>query len=103
MTRDVAPRLGFLKPALIHSCFFPALQGARYKALHDTVHEKKLIFLLKGQRCQPVIRTLQSFYRTRLRKSRKRSTNLPTVVAKIHWQSTGKKGVTAARISHTNI
>jgi len=27
MTRDVAPRLGFLKPSLIHSVFFPALQG----------------------------------------------------------------------------
>jgi tryptophanyl-tRNA synthetase len=27
MTRDVAPRLGFQKPALIHSKFFPALQG----------------------------------------------------------------------------
>ena len=26
MTRDVAPRLGFKKPALIHSKFFPALQ-----------------------------------------------------------------------------
>lgn len=31
MTRDVAPRLGFLKPALIHSTFFPALQGAKTK------------------------------------------------------------------------
>jgi tryptophanyl-tRNA synthetase len=31
MTRDVAPRLGFLKPALIHSKFFPALQGAESK------------------------------------------------------------------------
>ncbi|KRT81119.1 tRNA synthetase [Oryctes borbonicus] len=31
MTRDVAPRLGFMKPALIHSTFFPALQGARTK------------------------------------------------------------------------
>jgi tryptophanyl-tRNA synthetase len=31
MTRDVAPRLGFLKPALIHSTFIPALQGARTK------------------------------------------------------------------------
>merc|ERR1719373_1162771 len=31
MTRDVAPRLGFLKPALIHSTFFPALQGAQTK------------------------------------------------------------------------
>lgn len=30
MTRDVAPRLGLSKPALIHSRFFPALQG------HDT-------------------------------------------------------------------
>lgn len=27
MTRDVAPRLGFSKPALIESTFFPALQG----------------------------------------------------------------------------
>jgi len=27
MTRDVAPRLGFKKPALIHSKFFPPLQG----------------------------------------------------------------------------
>lgn len=31
MTRDVAPRLGLSKPALLHSKFFPALQGARSK------------------------------------------------------------------------
>ncbi|XP_071833523.1 tryptophan--tRNA ligase, cytoplasmic-like [Apostichopus japonicus] len=31
MTRDVAPRLGYPKPALIHSTFFPALQGAQSK------------------------------------------------------------------------
>lgn len=31
MTRDVAPRLGYLKPALLHSTFFPALQGAKTK------------------------------------------------------------------------
>lgn len=31
MTRDVAPRLGHIKPALIHSTFFPALQGAQTK------------------------------------------------------------------------
>ncbi|CAN8022772.1 unnamed protein product [Ixodes persulcatus] len=31
MTRDVAPRLGFPKPALLHSVFFPALQGAQSK------------------------------------------------------------------------
>ncbi|KAJ9467333.1 Tryptophan--tRNA ligase [Diplonema papillatum] len=31
MTRDVAPRLGYLKPALIHSTFFPALQGPKTK------------------------------------------------------------------------
>jgi len=31
MTRDVAPRLGYLKPALIHSKFFPALQGHNTK------------------------------------------------------------------------
>ena len=31
MTRDVAPRLGRKKPALIHSKFFPALQGSKTK------------------------------------------------------------------------
>lgn len=31
LTRDVAPRLGFPKPALLHSTFFPALQGAQSK------------------------------------------------------------------------
>lgn len=31
MARDCAPRLGFTKPALIHSTFFPALQGAKTK------------------------------------------------------------------------
>ncbi|XP_055902075.1 tryptophan--tRNA ligase, cytoplasmic [Eupeodes corollae] len=31
MTRDVAPRLGFPKCALIHSAFFPSLQGAKSK------------------------------------------------------------------------
>mmetsp|Transcript_20415 Transcript_20415/g.36300 ORF Transcript_20415/g.36300 Transcript_20415/m.36300 type:complete len:347 (-) Transcript_20415:110-1150(-) len=31
MTRDVAPRLGYRKPALIHSKFFPALRGAQTK------------------------------------------------------------------------
>lgn len=31
MTRDVAPKLGFPKPALIHSVFIPALQGAQTK------------------------------------------------------------------------
>lgn len=31
MLRDVAPRLGFPKCSLIHSSFFPALQGAKSK------------------------------------------------------------------------
>ncbi|KAF5300925.1 hypothetical protein FQR65_LT09088 [Abscondita terminalis] len=31
MMRDVAPRIGFQKPALLHSVFFPALQGAKTK------------------------------------------------------------------------
>ena len=31
MTRDVAPRLQHPKPTLIHSVFFPALQGAQTK------------------------------------------------------------------------
>ncbi|RWS21891.1 tryptophan--tRNA ligase: cytoplasmic-like protein [Leptotrombidium deliense] len=31
MTRDVAPKLKYPKPALLHSTFFPALQGAKTK------------------------------------------------------------------------
>lgn len=31
MTRDVAPKLGYPKPALLHSSFFPALQGSKTK------------------------------------------------------------------------
>ncbi|XP_028165938.1 tryptophan--tRNA ligase, cytoplasmic-like [Ostrinia furnacalis] len=31
MTRDVAPRLKLPKPALLHSTFLPALQGAQHK------------------------------------------------------------------------
>mmetsp|Transcript_18719 Transcript_18719/g.24454 ORF Transcript_18719/g.24454 Transcript_18719/m.24454 type:complete len:398 (+) Transcript_18719:217-1410(+) len=31
MTRDIAPRLGWQKPALIHAKFFPALQGTKTK------------------------------------------------------------------------
>ncbi|XP_054010560.1 tryptophan--tRNA ligase, cytoplasmic [Hylaeus anthracinus] len=31
MTRDIAPRIGFPKPALMHSIFFPALQGSKTK------------------------------------------------------------------------
>ena len=31
MTRDVAPRLGMPKPGLLHSKFFPALQGPKTK------------------------------------------------------------------------
>jgi tryptophanyl-tRNA synthetase len=37
MTRDVAPRLGLLKPALIHSRFFPALQGHETKMSASSV------------------------------------------------------------------
>lgn len=31
MTRDIAPKLGSSKPALIHSSFLPSLQGANTK------------------------------------------------------------------------
>ncbi|GAB6021632.1 Tryptophan--tRNA ligase, cytoplasmic [Chamberlinius hualienensis] len=31
MTRDVAPKFGYHKPALLHNTFFPALQGAQSK------------------------------------------------------------------------
>lgn len=31
MTRDIAPKIGYPKPALLHSIFFPALQGSKTK------------------------------------------------------------------------
>jgi len=43
MTRDVAPKLHYLKPALIHSSFFPALQGAHSKMSASDVNSS--IFL----------------------------------------------------------
>lgn len=43
MTRDVAPKLGFQKPALIHSSFFPALQGAASKM--SSSDENSSVFL----------------------------------------------------------
>lgn len=43
MTRDVAPRLGYPKPALLHSVFFPALQGARTKM--SASDESSAVFL----------------------------------------------------------
>jgi len=36
MTRDVAPRLGWCKPAVIHAKFFPALQGPGTKMSSST-------------------------------------------------------------------
>jgi len=43
MTRDVAPRLGYLKPALIHSKFFPGLRGQDGKM--SASDESSAIFL----------------------------------------------------------
>lgn len=47
MTRDVAPRVGLHKPALIHSVFFPALQGAQSKM--SASDETSAIFLTDTQ------------------------------------------------------
>ncbi|XP_053993663.1 tryptophan--tRNA ligase, cytoplasmic-like [Hylaeus volcanicus] len=41
MARDVAPRLGYLKPALIHSKFIPALQGLKTK-MCGSVHTSSI-------------------------------------------------------------
>lgn len=38
LTRDAAPKLGFLKPALVHSKFFPALQGFDTKMSASDAH-----------------------------------------------------------------
>lgn len=43
LTRDAAPRLGYVKPALIHSKFFPALQGDNTKMSSSA--EESAIFL----------------------------------------------------------
>lgn len=48
MTRDVAPRVGFPKPALLHSTFFPALQGAQCKM--SASDDRSSIFLTDTQK-----------------------------------------------------
>jgi len=63
LTRDSAPKLGYLKPALIHAKFFPALQGAKSKMsssdensaifVTDTpkqIHEKIMKYAFSGGR-----------------------------------------------------
>ncbi|XP_059173123.1 tryptophan--tRNA ligase, cytoplasmic-like [Physella acuta] len=47
MTRDVAPKLKLPKPALLHSIFFPALQGATSKM--SASDENSSIFLTDSQ------------------------------------------------------
>eukprot|EP01147_Barroeca_monosierra_P006515 gene6515-7503_t len=44
LTRDVAPRLGFNKPALLHSVFFPAMTGGSSK-MSSSVNSGSSIFL----------------------------------------------------------
>ena len=36
MTRDIAPKMGFLKPSVVHAKFFPALQGLNTKMSAST-------------------------------------------------------------------
>jgi len=43
LTRDCAPKLNYVKPALIHSKFFPALQGAKSKM--SSSNENSAIFM----------------------------------------------------------
>jgi len=43
LTRDCAPKLKYIKPALIHSKFFPALQGAKSKM--SSSNENSAVFM----------------------------------------------------------
>jgi tryptophanyl-tRNA synthetase len=43
MTRDVAPRLRYMKPALLHSKFFPALQGENTKVSTQCAYSKQQV------------------------------------------------------------
>ncbi|XP_031831599.2 tryptophanyl-tRNA synthetase [Nomia melanderi] len=43
MTRDVAPKIGYPKPAMLHSVFFPALQGSKTKM--SASNDNSAIFL----------------------------------------------------------
>jgi len=47
LTRDAAPRLDYLKPALIHSKFFPALQGSKTKM--SASNENSAIFVTDSE------------------------------------------------------
>lgn len=70
MTRDVAPRLGYMKPALIEARFFPALQGESGKMsasdpnsavfVNDTAKQikDKVICLLMENLCTTWLRAV---------------------------------------------
>ena len=49
MTRDIAPRLRYLKPALLHSKFFPALQGENTKMSASVA--SSAIYLTDSAKC----------------------------------------------------
>ena len=48
MTRDVAPVLKFKKPALLHSTFFPSLQGRAQTQAQTTMFYKDNMYAQKG-------------------------------------------------------
>ncbi len=59
MTRDVAPRIGCHKPAVIHAKFFPALKGEDFAYTHAPLsHSHKFFPPLEGEDIAYTLRTL---------------------------------------------
>ena len=83
MTRDIAPRLGFHKPAIIHSSFFPALQGPQSKmSASDPTSSIFLVDSMKDIK-QKVGIAISGVYNFCYIFSISRSTSMPSLVDEI--------------------
>ena len=102
MTRDVAPRLNFPKPALIHSTFFPALQGAKSKMAASDLNSA--IFLTDTPKnIKDKVKRNKRFPSSRFPTSFSfRSTSTRLAVAKTRSKNIERRAATAKSTSRFN-
>lgn len=101
MTRDVAPRLGFSKPALLHSSFFPALQGSQSKM--SSSDPSSSIFLTDSPK-QIKQKVNRGWITTCLGQViGYRYWSMPLVEAEIQWRNTVATEGTLKLMSHISI
>lgn len=106
MTRDAAPRLNYHKPALCHSTFFPALQGAKSKMsasdanssifLTDTPKQIKDKVFISFSDSKTEISIMKT-------KSFRRLTSMHLAVVAVLWRSINNSVEIVISMYHSNI